>query len=65
ININLGANTNNIRNIHIIDFSGRLVMESRVGRLSNISIVRKNWHPGTYLVRMQGDKIIHQKIVVQ
>jgi hypothetical protein len=65
ININLGTNASNIRKVQIVDLSGRVVKEIVPGKSSIVSIPSNNLKPGTYLVRMQGTKIITQKIVVQ
>jgi len=65
VNINLGTNLQNIRKIQVIDLSGRVVVELLVGKMQNLTIPVTRLKPGTYLVRMQGDKTISNKIVVQ
>jgi hypothetical protein len=64
ININLGNNNNNITRIQVLDIAGRVVRDIAVQNAIT-SILTEGFSAGTYLVRMQGNMIIHRKIVVQ
>jgi hypothetical protein len=65
ININLGNNQQNIKKIEVVDLSGRVVMQLNVGKMQALTIPSGRLKAGTYLIRIQGDKISTQKIVVQ
>ncbi|WP_205504314.1 glucuronyl esterase domain-containing protein [Rufibacter psychrotolerans] len=65
IEINLGANAQNIRTIQVLELSGKVVLEIAAGNASAVSIPGKHLRAGTYLVRMQGDQVVTQRIVVQ
>ena len=65
ININLGTNTQNIRKIDVLDLSGRVVMQLNVGKMQSLTIPSGRLKPGTYLIRMQGNNVSTQKLVVQ
>ena len=65
VNINLGKNIDNIRKIEVADLSGRIIMQLPVGKIQNIVIPTGRLTRGTYMLRMQGDKITSQKIVIQ
>ncbi|MFB9862481.1 glucuronyl esterase domain-containing protein [Rufibacter immobilis] len=65
INIKLGANSRNIQKIQLLDLTGRVVTETLVGEASITSIPRKNLRAGTYLIRLQGDTVTTQKIIIQ
>jgi hypothetical protein len=65
ININLGTNTQNIKKIEVVDLSGRLVMQLNVGKMQALAIPSGRLKAGTYMIRMQGNKVTTQKIVVQ
>jgi hypothetical protein len=65
ININLGTNTQNIRRVDIVDISGRLVMQMNVGKVQTLTISGDRLKAGTYIIRLHGDKIMTEKLVVQ
>jgi hypothetical protein len=65
ININLGTNIQNIRRIDIVDISGRLVMQMNVGKVQTLTISGGRLKAGTYIIRLHGDKIMTEKLVVQ
>jgi hypothetical protein len=65
ININLGTNSQNIRKIEVLDISGRLVMQLNVGKVQALTIPGGKLKAGVYMIRMQGNNIMTQKLVVQ
>jgi len=65
ININLGTNTQNIRKIDVLDLSGRVVLQLNVGKMQSLTIPAGRLKPGAYLIRMQGNNVSTQKLVVQ
>jgi hypothetical protein len=64
INISLGNNAQHIRNIQFIDLSGRVVKQIKVNRESSFIIPSDKLH-GMYVVKMIGDKILTQKIMIE
>lgn len=65
ITINLGTNQKNIRKIEVVDLSGRVIMQLNVTGKSVLTIHGAGLKAGTYFLRMQGDKVMNQKIVIQ
>ena len=65
INVNLGTNAQNIRKIDVLDLSGRVVLQLNVGKMQSLTIPSGRLKPGTYLIRMQGNNVSTQKLVVQ
>ena len=65
ITINLGTNLQNIKKIEVVDISGRMVMQMTVSKLQALTIPGGRLKAGTYMIRLQGDKIHTQKLVVQ
>lgn len=64
ITVELGENARHIRLIELTDITGRLVKQVPVGRLSNLSITRGSLKAGVYILRLQGDRVLTEKIVL-
>ena len=66
INIFLGANDLHIKKITLFDMSGRLLKHIGVIQQSNnVVIPRGSLKPGIYLLRMQGERVVTKKVVVE
>ncbi|WP_324679103.1 T9SS type A sorting domain-containing protein [Hymenobacter sp. GOD-10R] len=63
--VNLGSNTAHIKTIQMTDATGRLVRQQAVGAVSSLVISRDNLKAGVYLLRLQGDRVLNQKIVLE
>ena len=65
INIDLGENKNQTKSIELVDLSGKkLTLESVNGR-RKISIAISRFTPGMYMIRMNGNKTVSQKVMIQ
>lgn len=65
ININLSANPHRINTIQVVDMSGKVYKQVQVTQGGRIVIQRDHLKPGIYMLRMQGDRNVNHKIVVQ
>ena len=63
-NIYLGNNEQQIRKIQIIDMAGRIVKQIIVNKELSISVPAQELH-GLYLVKMSGNKVITEKIIIE
>lgn len=62
--ISLGNNDNNISRADLIDFSGRIIRSVVLNSGSEISIDCSDLPAGIYILRLTGDTVINEKIVV-
>ena len=65
VNVALGLNYQRITSIKMYDISGKMVKQISVNGKSNVPITTDKLLPGIYLLKMQGDKVITEKILVQ
>jgi GH35 family endo-1,4-beta-xylanase len=65
INVTIAADGLNIRTVELLDLSGRVVMQATVTQQSGLVIPRGKLPAGMYLLRMRGDEVINQKIVLE
>lgn len=68
ITLSLGNNELNIQKIELIDVSGRVMFQMAIsGRtgILNVNIPRNKISKGIYLLRMQGDKVVTQKVMIE
>ena len=64
VNIYLGNNTQHIRSIQFIDLMGRIVKQINVNKESNLVVPSDKLH-GMYIIKMIGDKVTTQQLVIQ
>ena len=65
VNVALGSNDQHITTINMYDMTGKLIKKIPVNGKSNVSITADKVLPGIYLLKMQGDKVITEKVLIQ
>jgi Glucuronyl esterase, fungi/Secretion system C-terminal sorting domain len=65
VNVALGLNYQRITSIRMYDMAGKMVKQISVNGKSNLSITTDKLLPGIYLLKMQGDKVITEKVLIQ
>jgi len=65
VNVVLGLNYQRITSIRMYDISGKMVKQISVNGKSNVPITIDKLLPGIYLLKMQGDKVITEKVLIQ
>ena len=65
VNIAFGENHQRITIVKMYDLAGKLVKQIQVNGKSNLSFTTGNVLPGIYLLKMQGDKVITEKVLIQ
>ncbi|WP_071781127.1 endo-1,4-beta-xylanase [Adhaeribacter aquaticus] len=65
VTIDLGVNEDHIQSVAVQDAAGRLVMQLQVSRAQTLVIPGNQLKPGIYLFRMQGDKVINRKVIIE
>ena len=65
VNVTLGSNHERITSIRMYDIAGKMVKQISVNGKSNLLITTDKFLPGIYLLKMQGDKVITEKVLIQ
>ncbi|GGF19446.1 hypothetical protein GCM10011383_33780 [Hymenobacter cavernae] len=65
LTVDLGNNSRHIKTVELTDITGRLVRQMAVGNLSTLTIQRDNLKAGVYMLRLQGDRVLNEKIVIE
>ena len=65
VNVTLGSNYERITSIRMYDIAGKMVKQISVNGKSNLLITTDKFLPGIYLLKMQGDKVITEKVLIQ
>ena len=64
LNIDLGTNSLHIRNIELIDLTGRTVLQMNVQN-SIVKVPKGSLITGSYILQLKGDKLVSKQITVQ
>ncbi|HEX6848026.1 MAG TPA: T9SS type A sorting domain-containing protein, partial [Chitinophagaceae bacterium] len=65
MNIALGENFQRITIIKMYDLAGKLIKQIPVNGKSNLVFSTDKVLPGIYLLKMQGDKVLTEKVLIQ
>ena len=65
VNIALGSNDQQITTISMYDMTGKLIKKIPVNGKSNVAVTTDKVLPGIYLLKMRGDRVITQKVLIQ
>ena len=65
LTVDLGANALHIKNIEVLDVTGRRTLQIPVTKVASILTLRNKLKPGVYVLKFQGDEVLTQRVVVE